>query len=70
MVEIEWISCPWFWARGLQESFNILYIQITLKFIHTFSATLFDFSYIFANTFDIILDDKKASQTHQVHNHA
>lgn len=40
MIIIEWISCPLFWARGFQASFNIFYIQITLKFIHTSSASL------------------------------
>lgn len=42
-------------------------MQITLKIVHPSSASILT-SYIFTNTFDIILDDKKAYQTHQVHN--
>lgn len=69
MLVIEWPSCPWFRVRRLQASFNIFYVQITLRFICLSLVSFYLFSYIFINTFDIIiLDDKKASQTYQVHN--
>lgn len=61
MVVIEWIPCPYFWARGLRQAlisstcklFSNLYIQ----------PGLLTSSHIFISTFDIIMDGRKALQT-------
>lgn len=56
MIVTEWIPCPWFWARELQASFTIFYMQIILKGVHPAWTPLLNSSHIFTTTFDIMLD--------------
>lgn len=56
MIVTERIPCPWFWARELQASFSIFYMQIILRGVHPAWTPLLNSSHIFTTTFDIMLD--------------